>query len=488
MNPYRSLFTLFCFSTQHFIQMKTNNTRRDFLKKSVLGGFALGTGGFATGTIGLGQNTETLKETIRPRQGKSVMGFRCDPIPTVRIAVIGLSRGSGAVYRLARIEGASVVAISDLLPDRIAATQKHLRDAGHSEAAAYSGEEDWKKICERDDIDLIYSATPWDLHVPIALYAMKNGKHAATEVPVALTVEGCWALVDTAEQTQRHCMMLENCCYDFFELDTLNMARHDVFGEIYHGECAYIHEARGFHFSDRDFPKRWRLEYYKKHTGNLYPTHGLGPIAQIMGINRGDRFDYLTSMSTNHYGIAQYTERTFGKDSPEAKTTYQLGDMNTTMVRTVGGRTILIQFDITSPRPYDRIHKISGTKGYAVKYPEERIALDPEPNAFLKPEDMKALMEKYKHPLTKYIGEKARTVGGHGGMDFMMDWRLIYCLRNGLPLDQDVYDAATWSCIVELSEQSVLNRSNTVDVPDFTRGDWKNAKPWPVIDMVDVFC
>ena len=467
--------------------MKTN-TRRDFLKKSLIGGLAAG----ATGIIGCtGQKPEEAKarkDIFRPRQGRSVMGLRCSPIPTVRIGIVGLGRGGNAVFRMARIEGTSVVAICDIRPDRIERAQKSLTDAGRPAAIVYSAnEEDWKKMCERDDIDLIYNATPWELHVPVALYAMEHGKHVTVEVPAALTVEDCWALVDTAEKTQRHCMMLENCCYDFFELSTLNMARNDVFGEIYHGECAYIHDLRASKHRKDDYSKQWRLEYSKHHTGNPYPTHGLGPVAQIMGINRGDRFDYLTSTSTNQYGLSLYAENNFGKDSPEARDTYRLGDMNTTLVRSLSGHTIMIQHDTTSPRPYDRIHKISGTKGYAVKYPEEKIALEPSAHEFLKPDEYRALMDKYEHPLSKYIGEQAKAVGGHGGMDYIMDWRLIYCLRNGLPLDQDVYDAATWSCIVELSEQSVLNRSSAVDVPDFTRGEWKNARPWPVIDMVNVF-
>ncbi|MDR2037162.1 MAG: Gfo/Idh/MocA family oxidoreductase [Bacteroidales bacterium] len=464
------------------------NNRREFIKKSLVGGLILSTTGSLIGnTLGGHSVTELSKDKKRKRRGKSVMGLRCDPISEVRVAVIGLGRGGGAVYRMARIDGAKIAVICDLNENRIKSTQDHLKNAGRPEALAFSGEEDWKKICERDDIDLIYNATPWELHVPIALYAMKHGKHVAIEVPAALTVDDCWALVDTAEETQRHCMMLENCCYDFFELTTLNMVRKGVFGEIYHGECAYIHDLRSGKHNKNGYHKMWRLEYSKKHTGDPYPTHGLGPVAQIMGINRGDRLDYLTSMSTNQYGLTLYAENTFGKDSPEAKATYKLGDMNTSLIRTVNGKTIMVQHDTTSPRPYDRIHKISGTKGYAVKYPEEKIALEPNAHDFLKPEEFKAIMEKYEHPLSKYIGEKAKSVGGHGGMDYMMDWRLIYCLRNGLPLDQDVYDAATWSCIVELSERSVLNRSNAVDIPDFTYGDWKSAQPWPVIDMETVF-
>jgi len=449
------------------------HSRRNFIKESV-GGFVLG----ATGLTSLSQ----AAGTVPPRQGKSVLGFRCDPIPMVRIGIVGLNRGGSAAYRLARIDGTHIVAVDDVLPDRVAACQNILKRAGRPEAFAYTQEDDWKKMCERDDIDLIYNATPWDLHVPIALYAMQHGKHVAVEVPAALTVQDCWALVDTAEKTQRHCMMLENCCYDFFELTTLNMARHDVFGDIYHGECAYIHDLRTSIGTGH-----WRVEHFKKHTGCPYPTHGLGPVAQVMGINQGDRFDYLTSMSTEQFGMSLYAKNKFGKDSPEAKATYKLGDMNTTMVRTLKGHTMMIQHDLTSPRPYDRIHKISGTKGYAVKYPTEKIALEPRAHEFLTPEEFQAVTEKYQHPLVKFIGEKAKAVGGHGGMDYIMDWRLIYCLQNGLPLDQDVYDAAAWSCIVELSEQSVLNRSGVVDVPDFTRGEWKNAEPWKIIDMINVF-
>ncbi|MDR0725604.1 MAG: Gfo/Idh/MocA family oxidoreductase [Prevotellaceae bacterium] len=468
--------------------MKEN--RRNFLKKTLYGGLALSVTGYAgltqNGSNPAKENEASAMPVAQARKGKSVMGLRCEPIPEVRIAVIGLGRGAGAVERLSQIEGTKIVVLCDLKENRIKGCQNTLKKLGRPEATAYTGEDDWKKVCERDDIDLVYNATPWYLHVPISLYAMKHGKHAVSEIPAALTVDDCWALVNTAEETQRHYMMLENCCYDFFELTTLNMARKGLFGEIYHGEGAYIHDLRSLKHNKNGYYNMWRLEYSKKHTGNPYPMHGLGPVSQIMGINRGDRFEYLTSMSSNQYGLTLYAENTFGKDSPEAKATYKLGDMSQTLIRTVNGHTIVAVHDTTSPRPYDRIHKISGTKGYAVKYPEPKIALEPKAHEFLKPEEFKAIMEEYQHPLSKYIGEKAKAVGGHGGMDYIMDWRLIYCLRNGLPLDQDVYDAAAWSSIVELSERSALNRSNSVDIPDFTRGEWKNAKPWPVIDMETV--
>jgi predicted dehydrogenase len=462
-----------------------NNSRRKFLKLAAAGSAALGVAPLSNVFGSPDGEPEFPGVKVPARKGKSVMGLRCEPLKTVRIGLIGLGmRGSEAVYRLIQVEGTQLVAIADVVGKAVKDANKQVTDAGLKPAIAYTGEEDWKKICERDDIDLIYQCTPWLLHTPVAVYAMKHGKHAAIEVPAALTMDECWALVDTAEETQRHCMMLENCCYDFFELNTLNMARNGVFGEIMHAEGAYIHDLRWLKFmQEGGYHNMWRLEYSKVHTGNPYPTHGLGPVAQIMGINRGDRFDYLTSISTSQVGMTAYAAEKFGAASSFATQAYKLGDMNTTVVRTVNGKTIMIQHNTTSPRPYNRIHLISGTKGMAAKYPVEQIALEPKGHEFLKKDDYDALMKKYEHPLATQIGEKAKKVGGHGGMDFIMDYRLMYCLRNGLPLDQDVYDAATWCSIVPLSEKSVLARGNSMDVPDFTRGAWKDAKPWPVVNI-----
>lgn len=475
------------------MEKKSNRkSRRDFLKLTAIGTAAASlapfTGAFATNKENSSDILPSLSPAKAPKSGrKSVMGLACEPIETVRIAVIGVGmRGSDAVRRLLQLEGTKILAICDPVEEHVKESNKTVTDAGHPAAAEYTGLEDWRKVCERDDIDLVYSCTPWYLHTPIAVYAMKCGKHIATEVPAAMTLDECWQLVDTAEQTQRHCMMLENCCYDFFEMATLNMARNGVFGEILHGEGAYIHDLRWLKFAAENkggYYHQWRLEYSKKHNGNLYPTHGLGPVAQIMGINRGDRFDYLTSMSTKQVGLSLYAAEKFGADSPEARQPYTLGDMNTTLVHTVNGHTLKIQHDTTSPRPYNRIHLISGTKGMAVKYPQPSIALEPSAHEFLKKEDFDALMKQYEHPLARQIGEKARKVGGHGGMDFIMDYRLIYCLRKGLPLDQDVYDAATWSSLVQLSEISVEKKSRSVEVPDFTRGAWKTAQPWPVVTI-----
>ncbi|NTW24971.1 MAG: Gfo/Idh/MocA family oxidoreductase [Lentimicrobium sp.] len=475
------------------MKKKSNHSRRDFLKLAALGSAALGLGSvgsiFAADSGNISGNTPTILPAGQSRitGNKSAMGLACEPLKTVRIAIIGIGmRGSEAVRRLLQIEGVQINVLCDLIPDFVKEGNKVLVEAGHKAAAEYTGVDDWMKICERDDIDLVYNCTPWDLHTPIAVYAMKNGKHAAIEVPAALTIDECWQLVNTAEETQRHCMMLENCCYDFFELATLNMARKGVFGEIMHAEGAYIHDLREWKFleqKDGGYYNHWRLEFSKKYNGNPYPTHGLGPVAQIMGINRGDRFDYLTSMSTKQAGISLYAAEKFGVGSPEANQSYLLGDMNTTLIRTVNGKTLMIQHDTTSPRPYDRLHLISGTKGMARKYPKQAIALEPNAHQFLKTEEFDALMAEYEHPLARQIGEKARLVGGHGGMDFIMDYRLIYCLRNGLPLDQDVYDAAAWSSIVHLSQMSVSNKSQSVEVPDFTNGAWQKAEPWPVVSI-----
>ena len=406
-------------------------------------------------------------------------GYAAPKLDKVRIGFIGLGqRGPGAVERMSYIEGVEIIGLCDVYGDRVEKCQKILEKQGLPKAKSYSGsKEAWKEMCQNPDIDLIYITTSWEWHTPIAVYAMEHGKHAATEVPAALTIDQCWQLVETSERTKKHCMMLENCCYDFFELLTLNMARQGFFGEIIHGEGAYIHNLLDLNFNKNGYAEMWRLKENQKRNGNLYPTHGLGPICQVMNINRGDQMEYLTSMSSNDFMMAAKAKELAAKDSfyNEFTTDHYRGNMNTTTVRTYKGRTIMIQHDVTSPRPYSRIHLVSGTKGVASKWPDPaRIAIAHE---WLKEDEMKKLEEQYTPEIVKLIGEMAKKVGGHGGMDFMMDWRLIDCLRNGLPLDQDVYDAALWSAIAPLSEKSVANRSNSVDIPDFTNGAWKTNAP-----------
>ena len=422
--------------------------------------------------------TYKLKAEIKPRQAgqRHVLQLTCEPLPIVRIALIGLgTRGSLAVNRLMNIEGAQIAALCDIKDENLRNAQNHLKKHHQTPAAEYIVADDWRRACENPDIDLIYICTDWLSHVPIAVYAMEHGKHVAIEVPAALTVDECWQLVDTAERTRRHCMMLENCCYDFFELNTLNMIRQGLFGEVMHAEGAYLHDLRSLNFPPREDTRKGmnRQKFSREHTGNLYPTHGLGPVCMAMKIHRDDKMNYLVSMSTRQQGITDYAGIVYGHHSPEALQTYRLGDMNTTLIRTENEKTIMIQHNISNPRPYSRIHSVTGTRGYFEKYPLPKIAIEPDTNNFLTKKALNVLMKKYEHPFIKQYGKQAKKVSGSRALDFIMDSRLIYCLRNGLPLDMDVYDAAEWSCLTELTELSVTNGSCPVEIPDFTRGDWK---------------
>ena len=424
-------------------------------------------------------------EPPRPAGQTDVLELRCDPIDTVRVAFIGLgNRGDGAVKRFTHLKGVKIKVLCDLVPWHIERAQKILTDAGLPKADTYTGAEDYKKICERDDIDLVYIVTNWGTHTPIAVYAMEHGKHAVSEVPAAVTIDECWQLVNTAEKTRRHFMQLENCVYDYFEMAEHRMAEEGLFGTIVHVEGSYIHDLRGHNFETDPhkgaYWNMWRLEENAKRNGNLYPTHGFGPLCHILNIHRGDKMDYVVSLSSNQFGITEYTEANFGKDSEFAKREYKRGDMNTSLIKTANGKTMMIQHDVTSPRPYSRIQLVSGTKGYACKYPIQEIVLDSEGQSghhkAISEEELKSLLKKYEHPIVTEIGEEAKKVGGHGGMDFIMDYRLIYCLNNGLPLDQDVYDAAEWSALSELSEKSVENHGMSIKYPDFTRGAWKKVE------------
>ena len=428
-------------------------------------------------------NMIIFSEPERVEGQKSVLQLAVDPIPVVRMGFIGLGmRGADAVNRISNIEGVEFKALCDLLPERVKSVQDWvIKGKNLPECAEYSGEDGWKELCERDDIDLVYICTDWDTHVPMAVYAMQHGKHVALEVPAATSVEECWQLVDVAEQTQRHCMMLENCCYDFFELTCLNMAQQGLFGEVIHAQGAYIHNLEPFW---AHYQGNWRLEFNQDHAGDVYATHGLGPVCQVLDIHRGDKMEYLVSMSTPSYNGKKIAKEMMGTEE------FANGDMTSTLIKTNKGKTILIQHNVYTPRPYDRLYQLTGTEGFANKYPiegftlkEENVPSDVIPDhekldehGFVSNEVRDSLMIAYKHPIAKDIEEKAKSVGGHGGMDFIMDYRLIYCLQNGLPLDQDVYDAAEWSCLGELTAASIENNGMPVKFPDFTRGDWNKVK------------
>jgi predicted dehydrogenase len=457
--------------------------RRNFLKLTGLAGISLaGTSlnGFASETVKSKSVNSSIPEQamIQRTQKFNMSGYAAPKIDTVRIGFIGLgSRGPGHMMNMSLLEGVEIKALCDIVPEEVNKAKKRLEPSGFNPAIYTGNANEWKKLCDRDDIDLVYICTPWDMHTPMAVYAMEHGKHVCIEVPAAKTIEECWQLVETSEKTRKHCMMVENCCYDFFELLTLNMARQGFFGEIVHCEGAYIHNLLNGNFSKTGYWDMWRLKENANRRGSLYPTHGLGPICQVMGINRGDKMDYLVALMSKDFQMNEKAKQLAATDDffkPYVDKPYR-GNMTTTIIHTSKGRSIMVQHDVTSPNVYSRIHKISGTVGAALKYPlPGKISIG---DAWVSAEELKSYEEKYQPAIVKKIGELAKQVGGHGGMDFLMDWRTIDCLRNGLPFDQDAYDAALWSSIGPLSEWSVANRSNSIDVPDFTGGSWKNNKP-----------
>lgn len=461
--------------------------RRNFLKNTTAaaGGLLLpGLSGYASLNALNDDVVKNVNRSKKRKQAFNMCGFAAPKIPVVRIGYVGIGgRGSWAVTRMTNIKNVEIKALCDVREVAVKSNQQTLKKAGWPAAKEYYGDDyAWKKLCEQDDIDLVYIATSWEWHVPIAVYAMQHGKHVAIEVPGARTLEECWQLVETSERTKKHCMQLENCCYDFFETLTINMAQQGVLGQLVHGEGAYIHALLDGLFGAK--PKTpddyggegaWRWKENQKN-GNLYPTHGLGPVAQAMNINRGDKMDYLTSMSSNDFMMEALAEKLAAGDDWYKQYTgkHYRGNMNTSVIKTSKGKTIMVQHDVSSPRPYSRIHALSGTKGFVQKFPAAQIALG---HALADNTKMKQLEEQYTPELIRHVETAAKKIGGHGGMDFIMDWRLIDCLRNGLPLDMDVYDLAAWCAVTPLSIWSVAHRSNSIDFPDFTGGSWNTNKP-----------
>ncbi len=438
------------------------------------------------------KGTIVIDTPERPAGQKSVLGLTTPKMEVVRVGFVGLGmRGPGAVSRFTHIPGTQIVALCDYEASRAENCQEILKKASMPKAAIYSGETGYEELCKRDDIDLVYIAADWLHHFPIARCAMENGKNVAIEVPSAMILQECWDLVNLSEKTRKHCMILENCCYDWYEMNTLNMAQQGVFGEIIRAQGAYIHDLSPFweHYwkNGENDKLGWRLEYNMKHRGDLYATHGLGPVAQAMDIHRGDRVTTLVAMDTKSVIGKELVEQKTGKECND----FRNGDHTTTLLRTANGKVIEIQHNVMTPQPYNRLYQLTGSKGFANKYPVEGYALDAKQlnasgvqpkidnlnaHGFLPKAEMDALVEKYQHPILKKYGEIAKEVGGHGGMDFIMDSRLVYCLQNGLPLDMDVYDLAEWCCLAELGQISMDNGCAAVAFPDFTRGEWNVIK------------
>ncbi|MBI4556410.1 MAG: Gfo/Idh/MocA family oxidoreductase [Candidatus Hydrogenedentes bacterium] len=406
--------------------------------------------------------------------------FAAKHLKPVRVGVVGVgARGTFHVKTLLTIPGVEIRAIGDIIEEHAAQSQDLVEKATGKRPKAYTqGERDFENLCKRDDLDAVLTATPWEWHTPVMLAAMRAGKYGATEVPAAITMDECWELVKTSEQTGMPCMMLENVCYFQNALTILRMVREGAFGDLVHCEAGYQHDVRFTKINDKG-ELLWRGQHSLVKNGNQYPTHPIGPVAQWMNINRGDRFTYLVSMSTKGGGIRNFAAQKLGPDHPLAKQDYAQGDINTTLIKTANGLTVTLYHDTNTPRPYDLIFRVQGTKGIYMGTLDKLFieGVSPEHEQW---EPFAPYMEKYAHPLWKDLAKEAAANGGHGGGDYITDYEFVKAVRNRTQTPQDVYDAATWSVIVPLSIESVTKGSAPVEFPDYTAGKWKTNPPLPV--------
>ncbi len=452
-------------------------TRRGLLRTGAAAGLAVMAGGIAL---------PGCMDTQRRSGAASMIGYGPEAKDVIKVGFVGIgNQGSGHVNNLLKIEGCQITAVCDIRPERVEWAKKRIVDSGFAEPKTYGqgGDLDFEKMCAEEDLDLVYNSAPWRWHAPICMAAMKNGKHAASEVNIALSVEDCWKLVETSEKTRKHCVMQENCCYDYTEMVVLNMVQQGLFGEVMHGECGYLHDLRGLKIHPTVYQGMWRVHQSLKRNGNLYPTHGIGPMAWCMDINRGDAFDTLVSMSTEAVGLNDFAEKKYAEATTDKdkefygqwrNRKYALGDVNITLIRTKKGKTIICKHDTNLPRPYSRDFLVQGSKGLVRKYPSEHVYIEGVSPAHTW-EASGAYRDKYEHPVWKAIKEKAQGAG-HGGMDFIEDYRLITALRKGVTPDIDVYDSVAWSAIIPLSEESIKGGSKPVKFPDFTRGMWEQPR------------
>ncbi|MEM7104442.1 MAG: Gfo/Idh/MocA family oxidoreductase [Bacteroidota bacterium] len=455
------------------------NSRRKFLKLSAISAAFLGLPIKSSYSRNEIDNHLDAVLTNRQSKGKSVMNLTVEPIEQVGVGIIGMgNRGYSLMNQfIALSPKAKVLAICDIRDEKAEKAALRLKENGQNPAVYKGSATAWQKMVERDDLDLVIITTPWEDHVEMGVHAMKNGKHVGIEVPAAITLDECWALVNTAEETQRNCMMLENVCYGDEELWVLNMVHEGIFGTLTHAEAAYIHDLSEHLYSKTYYYNQWRIRHHIERDGNLYPTHGLGPVAQYLGISRGDRFDHIVSMSSRQAGLAENSLKVDHDNEFYNQQTFAHGDMNSSLIKTEMGRTILVQHDVITPRPYSRINALGGTKAYHEGYPS-RLALESHKGGhrWLDEAAYSEMRTKFKHPIWESLEDEIEKNGGHGGMDFVMIYRLVDCLNRGLPLDMDVYDGVDWSVVSPLSKISVELGSIPVGFPDFTRGKWEGKR------------
>lgn len=450
--------------------------RKKFLK-SILGASAF-LGMPLTGSANNYDDIQKLINNTTQTISGNMFRFSAAPIKKVRVGIIGLGNRGNTLLEmfqyLVENNHAEIIALSDISEKKLTiAADKLAVWQDEKVSLYYKSETEWKQLAKRGDIDLIIIATPWKLHTPMAIYCMKEGKHVGSEVPISSTIEDCWKIIQTAEQTQKHCIMMENCNYNEEELWILNMIQEGVFGDITHTEGAYLHDLRALLLHNTYYEGQWRLHEHANRNGNFYTTHGLGPIAFYLNIGRGDRFTHLTSMSSRELNLSLAA-----KQVHHPIQSYKCGDMNNTLIKTEKGKSILLQFDVHTGRPYSRINKVVGTRAVHDGYPS-RLYIDKEKPEYwghnwLDNEAYNEYKRKYQHPIIKKLKIISSDFKqGHGGMDFIMIYRLIRCLNLGLPLDINVYDSIMWSAITPLSELSVAANSQSIIIPDFTGGSWK---------------
>ena len=421
-------------------------------------------------------------------------GFKASPIREIKAAFVGVGdRGRTHARNFNSFKGTKIVGVSDLYETRVKETIRSLNS--EESIKGYWGKDNlWIEMIKETKPDLVFISTNWDNHAPMAIKSMELGSHAFVEVPLANTIEDLWGIVNTSEKTRKHCMMLENVNYGREELMFLNICRKGLIGDLIHGEASYIHDLRGQMFQ-RDKTSfdghpgtgSWRTRQYAKNIGNLYPTRGLGPVAQYMSLARKeDSFKKIVSLSSPSKGRYLMAKKYFDKNHEWNNLEFKNGDINTSIIQTTYGKTIMIQWDETSPRPYTRHNLIQGTMGALTGFPT-RVFFDSEENQnsidyfpWIEGKDLSEIYEKYDHPLYKKLNKKTAD-SGHGGMDGIMMYRVVECLQKGEPLDQNVYEGAFWSAVTPLSSKSIDSGGNPQNFPDFTRGKWKETEPLGIV-------
>ena len=458
--------------------------RRNFIRSASLGTASIASMGFST----------IQESTPRPIESKYMGGFAAPAKAIIKAAFIGLGyRGNDHLRNFASLAGTEVVALCDLYQDNVAAKLATLNEIDqhqqHQKVKTYWGDENrWREMLDEVMPDVVFISTNWANHAPMAIASMEKGAHAFVEVPLATTMEDLWAIINTSEKTQKHCMMLENVNYGRDELLFLNLCRNGYIGELLHAEAAYIHELRWQMKEEERGTGSWRTHHYAHGRGNLYPTHGLGPVAQYMNLARGeDTFKSLVSFSSPAKGRSLYAKENFSAEHKWNQLDFVNGDLNTSLVKTHLGRTIMIQWDETSPRPYTRHNLVQGTLGTLAGFPT-RVArqggvegITKDHHRWVEGEQMQLLYEKHDHPLYTRLNTATKK-SGHGGMDGIMMYRIVECLQKGEALDQNVYEGALWSAVGPLSALSIAQEGMPQRFPDFTRGGWENTTPLDIVN------